>query len=602
MANHFLTKSKIEMAQCIEFGGGLALESYAALHALLSAKAGPEVARIFAEPLFSRGNDTASPSVSWYTDVEGSGQPVSRLDEANQAAITEELSRHLRDLRPLLDDPDDGPLVAAALHIADASDVWSVGGRPVILNWGMLPADMGRDGPTRRGHYEKTLGRYLPLGAAPPLTAAELQSWRSQRGPATAAASAAAPDASKSENAAAATVAATAATPPPPPARRVPLSAWLPLLLLLLLAGGVLVWLLMPGSRIFPEITEDHEITDEAAIAAAEGINRSLEERLASLQSSLDQAVCTDDGTLLMPDGRTIEGLLPPDPDDPQDRAGAIREAAPRSVLPPDPERVQVPDDEGPKSTASLLAHIEERTAIVLAPGGGGLSTGTGFFVGPDLLVTNHHVVDGAGPQGVFVTNQVLGKLHQATVLKSLGPFQSTGADFALLRVPGVAQPAFTILDAEESLKLQSIIAAGYPGDLLQTDDQFQQLRTGNTQAVPDLTVTDGTVSTEQNVNSARMIAHSAPISKGNSGGPLVDMCGRAIGVNTFIKQGTARTLNFALAAPDLLRFLAGTDALPKVVTDACRPRVARPSPPIATNLEEEDGAKPVLPTLRRTE
>lgn len=595
MADHFLTKSNIELAQCLEHGDGLALEAYPALFALLSEKAGPEAAKIFAEPLLSRGNDTASPSISWYTDVEGSGQPVSRLDDTAQAAIATELSQQLRAVRRLLDDPDDGPLIAAALHLSDPNDVWSVGGRPVILNWGMLPKEAPKDAAARTAHYERTLGRYLPLAAAPPITASERQAWHSQRN-----GGQSMTEETPQNSAPKGPDKTVVAAPPPPPSSRVPLSAWLPLVLLLLLAGGVLAWLMVPGSRIFPEIAKDRAITDEATLAAAEGVNRSLEERLATLQDSLDRAVCTDDGSLLMPDGRTIEGLLPPDPNDPEDRAGAIRTAQPDSILPPDPERVHVSEPNGPKDTVTLLAHIEERTAIVLAPTSNGLATGTGFFVGPDLLVTNHHVVAG-GTQGIFVTNQALGKLHQAQVLKALGPFQQTGGDFALLRVPGVQQPAFSILEANQTLKLQSVIAAGYPGDLLQTDDQFQSLRAGNAAAVPDLAVTDGTVSTEQSVNSARMIAHSAPISKGNSGGPLIDMCGRVIGVNTFIKQGTARTLNFALAAGDLMRFLAGTDALPTVVTDACAPRIERPAPPATAALQPETGIKK-LPPLKKSE
>ena len=595
MADHFLVKSNIDLAQCLEHEGGLALEAYPALHAFLSERAGPETARIFAEPLLSRGNDTAAPSISWYTDLEGSGQPVARLDDAGQSAIAAELSQHLHAVRGLLDDPECGPLLAAALHLSDPNDVWSVGGRPVILNWGMLPKGAARDGAARAAHYANTLGRYLPLVAAPPITQSERQAWQSQRNGGQSMTE------DTPQNTAPAGSTETAAPPPTPSSRRVPLSAWLPLVLLLILAGGVLAWLLVPGSRIFPDITQNREITDEATLAAAEGVNRSLEERLAKLQDSLDRAVCTDDGSLLMPDGRTIEGLLPPDPNDPEDKAGAVRTAEPRSILPPDPERVRVAEPNGPKDTVTLLAHIEERTAIVIAPTNNGLANGTGFFVGPDLLVTNHHVVAAAGPQGIFVTNASLGKLHQAQVLKSLGPFQSTGGDFALLRVPGVQQPAFSILDTNQTLKLQSVIAAGYPGDLLQTDDQFQRLRSGNAAAVPDLAVTDGTVSTEQSVNSARMIAHSAPISKGNSGGPLIDMCGRVIGVNTFIKQGTARTLNFALASSDLMRFLQGTDALPNVVTEACAPRIERPEPPATAALDTETGIQK-LPPLKKSE
>ena len=72
-------------------------------------------------------------------------------------------------------------------------------------------------------------------------------------------------------------------------------------------------------------------------------------------------------------------------------------------------------------------------------------------------------------------------------------------------------------------------------------------------------------------------------INPGNSGGPLVDMCGRVVGVNTFVVQGPMRNLNFALSTNDLLSFLADTDAAPMVSGEICEPLVARPSPaPVA--------------------
>ncbi|MEM1232637.1 MAG: trypsin-like peptidase domain-containing protein [Pseudomonadota bacterium] len=612
MANHFLTKSSISLDQCLEFGGGLAIEAYPALRALLEAKAGPAAARLFAEPLLSRGNDSAAPSVSWYTDIEGKGVPYHRLSDVDQAALSADLSRSLREIRALLDDADDGELVAAALHLSDPGDVLSVEGRPVLINWGMVAKDMARDPGTRRTHYAQTLGRFLPLGAAPPLTQGERAAWQDARptqsssAPAGESAAGAAAVAGAGAGAAAATVAQADPARAPvaaPERRRMPLSAWLPLLLLLLAAGGALAWLLIPGNRLFPVLTSEQAVTDEAALAAAEGINRSLEERLAILESSLEGAVCRDDGTLLMPDGYTIEGLLPPNPNDPADLPGAIREASPRSILPPDPERVQVEDSTQPNGTAELVAHIEARTAIVVAAtNNGALSSGTGFFVGPDLLMTNHHVIAGAATGQIYITNKALGQLHTAQVLKSAGPFQATGKDFALLRVDGVNQPAFDILNTSESQKLQSVVAAGYPADLLQSDAQFQALRRGDFTAVPDLAMTDGTVSTEQMVNTARMIAHSAPISQGNSGGPLIDMCGRVVGVNTFIREGSARTLNFALASGDMMGFLDGTPALPRTVRNTCVPQIARPTGVQRAALEPEpeaDGSNDgVLPPL----
>lgn len=629
MAEHFLTKTQIDLRQCVEGSDGPVLEAYAQLNQVLRDRVGPDTAQLFAEPLLSRGNDQVQPSVSWYTDVTGTAKSFGRLDEAQQSAITAELTRLLAPLRDLLDEPETGPLIAAALCVSDPNDVWSVDGVPVIIGWGMLPVDLSRDAAARAEHYNRTMGRFLPLPMAPPLTATEREALAKPAadqgttsaagaavagGAAAAAATMAATGASAAQGSAsqgsdaqgsaaqadgasatagAAPEQAAAAVPPPPAAepprdRPVPIWAWLPLVLLLLIFGGTLLWLLVPGNRIFPDDTAV-AVDDETALAASADVNRALRERLADLENALAGAVCEADGTLLMPNGRTIEGLLPPDPNDRTDVPGAIRPADRTAILPPDPERVQVPAGGDRKDTRTLLSYIEERTAIVLAPSPGGLASGTGFFVGPDLLVTNFHVIAAPGANAIYVTNKDLGTIHQAQVLKSLGPFETTGGDFALLRVPGANQPAFTVLDADETLRLQSVIAAGYPGDLLESDAKFQQLRTGDQTAVPELSVTDGTVSAEQTLNDrARVVVHSAPISQGNSGGPLIDMCGRLVGVNTFVKKGSLRNLNFALSTSDLNRFLADTGALPQVVTQVCSPQVRRPAAP--------DGATAALP------
>lgn len=602
MAEHFLTKTQIELGQCLEAGDELAIEAYPALLDALTAHGGEETAHLFAEPLLSRGNDQVAPSVSWYTDIKGNATPFNRLDDAAQNALGQELTRRLAPLQAALGNEQTGSLIGSALHIPDMNDVWSVDGTPVIINWGMLPAGASRETETRAKHYAQTLGRFLPLPSAPPLSSGEAQEMAAQKqavAPATPAPDAAAATAAATAAPVAAAAATADPTPPPPPSQasatpqRVPLWAWLPLLLLLLLAGGVLIWLLIPGNRIFPDLAKDRAVTDEAALAAVLSTNKSLEQRLADLQFALDGAVCEADGTLLMPNGRTIEGLLPPDPNDRADIPGAVRPADRTSILPPNPERVKIQDSDNPKDTKSLLAYIEERTAMVLAPSPEGLGSGTGFFVGPDLLVTNHHVIASPGAT-IYVTNNALGSLREAQVLKTFGPFQSTGGDFALLRVQGAQQPSFNVLDSAESLRLQSVIAAGYPGDLLQSDANFQQLRSGDRTAVPELAVTDGTVSAEQTLPpQTKVVVHSAPISKGNSGGPLVDMCGRLVGVNTFVKVGPMRSLNFALSTGDLMRFLADTGALPAVVTQTCAPQVQRPLPP---ETAQASGAAPESP------
>ncbi|MFC3117669.1 hypothetical protein [Jhaorihella thermophila] len=61
MADLFLTKTRISPSDLVEAGGRPVLERHAELHALLSDRAGPATAALFAEPLVSRGNDAAPP-------------------------------------------------------------------------------------------------------------------------------------------------------------------------------------------------------------------------------------------------------------------------------------------------------------------------------------------------------------------------------------------------------------------------------------------------------------------------------------------------------------------------------------------------------------
>ena len=150
------------------------------------------------------------------------------------------------------------------------------------------------------------------------------------------------------------------------------------------------------------------------------------------------------------------------------------------------------------------------------------------------------------------------------------------------------------------SLTLTNVVAAGFPGDVLETDTQFTALLQGDLSAVPSLSVTDGSIITEQALaEGTNVLVHSAPLSNGNSGGPLVYYCGRVVGVNTFVRRGDLRTLNFALASQDLLTFLNGTPAATSVVEDACRPQVMRPEPAMESAAPDEvqaDEAKTAEP------
>ncbi|MFI4973713.1 MAG: serine protease [Caulobacterales bacterium] len=161
------------------------------------------------------------------------------------------------------------------------------------------------------------------------------------------------------------------------------------------------------------------------------------------------------------------------------------------------------------------------------------VETGSGFVVAPGKVVTNSHVVAGAtGAASVVVfvvpDQEAGGSYQRAEVSRTW-----LGADLALLDAPGFTSPALTIASLEPG-KDATIHALGYPGvtDELRAVPPEQILRPAQPY------VTSGSIALYSRVapggQEIDTIFHTAPINPGNSGGPLVDACGRVIGVNTW--------------------------------------------------------------------
>ena len=100
-----------------------------------------------------------------------------------------------------------------------------------------------------------------------------------------------------------------------------------------------------------------------------------------------------------------------------------------------------------------------------------------------------------------------------------------------------------------EPASLSDVVAAGYPSIAIAQDRNLRRLAAGDLKAAPEVVLTKGTVSAVQNKErNTPMVLHSADISAGNSGGPLIDSCGRVVGINTYIvDQPAATKANYAL-------------------------------------------------------
>ncbi|MBC6406021.1 MAG: trypsin-like peptidase domain-containing protein [Rhodospirillales bacterium] len=129
--------------------------------------------------------------------------------------------------------------------------------------------------------------------------------------------------------------------------------------------------------------------------------------------------------------------------------------------------------------------------------------------------------------------------------------------DYALLKATGTGGLPYLAL-TDRAQKLQDVVAAGYPGLLTETDEDIQRLATGDMQSMPEPSVTSGVVTAKQSPRGVPLLVHTATISGGSSGGPLVDECGRVVGMNTFVRnsQKDGGRMNYALATPSLAAFL----------------------------------------------
>jgi len=156
-------------------------------------------------------------------------------------------------------------------------------------------------------------------------------------------------------------------------------------------------------------------------------------------------------------------------------------------------------------------------------------SLGSGFIIdSTGLIVTNNHVIEGADEISVI--------LNDGTKLKADLVGKDSKSDLALLRVHYSKPLKFVKFGDSDKLRLgEWVIAIGNPFSL------------GGT-------VTAGIVSARhRDINSGpydNYIQTDAPINRGNSGGPLFDLNGEVIGINTAIISPSGGSIGIGFAIP----------------------------------------------------
>ncbi|MEX0643891.1 MAG: Do family serine endopeptidase [Parvularculaceae bacterium] len=168
--------------------------------------------------------------------------------------------------------------------------------------------------------------------------------------------------------------------------------------------------------------------------------------------------------------------------------------------------------------------------------GGRAVSLGSGFIVdAAGIVVTNNHVIDNADEITVTLSD---GREFKANVR---GVDRET--DIAVLQLEGAAVkfPFVTFGDSSRARVGDWVIAVGNPFGL------------GGTVTVGIISGRNRNIG-ENNFDA--FIQTDAAINRGNSGGPLFDISGRVIGINTAIYSQTGGSVGVGFAVPSELASL----------------------------------------------
>lgn len=163
-APRLLAKTDLAAFTPVTEGGRPVIEQHARLAALLAARGLP--ARLFAEPVITRGADGAPSSVSWYGEADADPVPLSSLSAARRAEVERALGAVLGTLLPALDDADAGGLLRRALLIAEPDAILAVDGGVVLTGWGLVPKGTGEEAAALAARLVEGLGRYHPALAS----------------------------------------------------------------------------------------------------------------------------------------------------------------------------------------------------------------------------------------------------------------------------------------------------------------------------------------------------------------------------------------------------------------------------------------------------
>lgn len=164
---------------------------------------------------------------------------------------------------------------------------------------------------------------------------------------------------------------------------------------------------------------------------------------------------------------------------------------------------------------------------IITAANDKPIAQGTGFLVSPGgVIVTNYHIIENG--------NVAIVKFPDDSTLPVDGVLAADKVrDLAIIKIHGKTFRTLLLGDSEDVQVGEEVVAIGNPLSLESTVSNgiISGLRTSKEQG-------------------GKFLQTTAPISPGSSGGPLFNMRGEVVGINTLYLEG-GENLNFAIPVND---------------------------------------------------
>jgi hypothetical protein len=225
---------------------------------------------------------------------------------------------------------------------------------------------------------------------------------------------------------------------------------------------------------------------------------------------------------------------------------------------------IAAPQSSSPKKDIPTIAKSakEAIVTIVTANNDEPIALGSGFLVSSDgAIATNYHVIASG--------NVAVVKFADGMVLPVDGVLAIDKVhDLAIVKVHGKTFQTLTLGNSDQIQVGEEVVAIGNPLGL-------------------ELTVSNGILSgVRMTKEEGSLLQTTAPISHGSSGGPLFNMFGEVVGVNTLYLEG-GESLNFAIPVNDVKNLLHNQSTqlqqLPNEAnTDKPEPNAPKPDAPTA--------------------